>query len=360
MKNFQNAVILTLLLGLISYTVYDKMTEVPCMSTDNRLSSATYHLEIPDSFSFCNEAVPLKEADVRERFDREMHVNVFWHSSTYLVVKRANKWFPRIEEILKEQGIPEDFKYLVVVESALTNVISPAGATGFWQFLPETAKNYGLEVGEEVDDRYDPIKSTYAACKYLKQAYKKFGNWALVAASYNMGLTGVENALNEQKVTSYYDLALNEETSRYLFRILAFKEIFENKAKYGFNIKQEHLYKPVKLAYVEVTESIPNLVEFALKNKVTYKTLKIHNPWLRKNSLTVENGKTYKIALPKEKVEDDDVTALELGIIDAPIADMQTAKNMESGKNASQETEKGNNNKVLSEETIAQADVSAS
>jgi hypothetical protein len=336
------------------------MTEVPCMSTDNRLSSAAYHLEIPDSFSFCNEAVPLKESDVRERFDREMHVNVFWHSSTYLVVKRANKWFPRIEEILKEQGIPEDFKYLVVVESALTNVISPAGATGFWQFLPETAKNYGLEVGEEVDDRYDPIKSTYAACKYFKQSYKKFGNWALVAASYNMGLTGVENALRDQQVSSYYDLALNEETSRYLFRILAFKEIFENKSKYGFNVKQEYLYKPVKLAYVEVNQSIPNLVEFAIKNKITYKTLKIHNPWLRKNSLTVETGKTYKIALPKEPVEEDDVTALELGIIDLPVAGMQTAEKLESSEGATIESEKGKKTETISEETIAKAEISAS
>ncbi|MDW8287191.1 MAG: lytic transglycosylase domain-containing protein, partial [Flammeovirgaceae bacterium] len=187
MKNFQNAVILILLLGLIGYTVYDKMTEIPCMSTEERLALANTHIEIPESFSFCGEAVPLKEPDVRERLDREMHINVFWHASTFLVIKRANKWFPRIEQILKEQGIPEDFKYLVVVESALTNVISPAGATGFWQLLPETAKVFGLEITEEIDDRYDPIKSTYAACKYIKQAYKKFGNWTLVAASYNMG-----------------------------------------------------------------------------------------------------------------------------------------------------------------------------
>ncbi|MEN7548219.1 lytic transglycosylase domain-containing protein [Rapidithrix thailandica] len=300
MKNIQSTAILIILLGLIGYHFYEKFEKKePPINAELRYSMEAFNIDLPEYVEFCGEPAPLKEHEVRERFDREMHANVFWHSNTYLMLKRANRWFPRIEKILEANGIPADFKYLAVIESALTNVISPVGATGFWQFMKGTGKEFDLEINSEVDERYDPIKSTEAAAKYLKRAYKKFGSWTLVAASYNMGITGVERSLNRQKADSYYDLALNNETARYVFRILAIKEIFENTDKYHFKLKKQNLYYPEDLRYVEVQESIPDLVDFALKEGVSYKTLKFYNPWLRDKSLHIKNKKkSYQIAIP--------------------------------------------------------------
>jgi hypothetical protein len=314
MKSFQNVVILLTLIVLVAYTVYDKITRQTNIATDERLNMESFSIELPDKFDFCGESVPMKEADVRERFDKEMHINVYWHSSTYLVIKRANKWLPKIEKVLKEQGIPADFKYLAVTESGLTNVVSPAGATGFWQFIESTALNYGLVINEEIDERYDPVKSTYAACKYFKEAYRKFGNWTLVAASYNRGIGGMEKALQEQKAKSYYDLELNNETSRYLFRVLAFKEILENPQKYKFGLDRKNLYFPEQTKIVTVNTSINNLVDFALENGISYKSLKRFNPWLRSNKLTVKDNKIYQIEIPiydNDDTEDDLLLNLE-------------------------------------------------
>ena len=255
-------------------------------------------LDLPANISFAGEAVPLNIPDVHERFDKELQINTYLHSSTLFLMKRANRWLPQIDSILKHNGIPEDFKYLALIESALINDVSPKNAVGFWQILKTSGKELGLEITKEVDERYDPIKSTQAACKYLKKAHRKFGNWTLVAASYNRGMSGVGKALANQKIGSYYDLFLNEETSRYVFRILAIKEIFENPEKYGFKLNPEHLYQEEELRKVEVKETIKDLVNFANAQGINYKLLKRHNPWLREERLTVKKGKSYFIAIP--------------------------------------------------------------
>ncbi len=253
---------------------------------------------IPTEMSFAGEPVPLHINDVRERLDRELQINSYLHSSTLFIIKRANRWLPEFEKILKENGIPEDFKYLPLIESALLNQVSPKEAVGFWQIIKSAGKMYDLEITKEVDERYDPIKSTQAACKYLKDAHRKFGSWTLAAASYNRGTTGMQKALDNQKVDSYYDLFLNDETSRYIFRMLAMKEILENPLKYGFVLSEEELYKPEAVRHIEVKESIKSLVDFSLAQGTNYKTLKRLNPWLRDEELTVKKGKTYLIALP--------------------------------------------------------------
>jgi membrane-bound lytic murein transglycosylase D len=254
--------------------------------------------DLPEKISFAGEPVPLDLPDVHERLDKELQINVYLHSSTLFLLKRANRWFPVMEEILKSNGIPDDFKYLPLIESALLNATSPKDAVGYWQILESSGKELGLEITKEVDERYDPVKATEAACRYLKKAYGKFGSWTLVAASYNRGVTGVSRELTEQNVNTYYDLHLNDETSRYVFRLLAIKEIFENPDKYGFKLKPGHLYQAESIKHVEVGESIKDLVVFAQTQGSNYKLLKRHNPWLRQNKLTVKKGKKYQIALP--------------------------------------------------------------
>ena len=255
--------------------------------------------ELPDSLSFAGEPVPLHMNDVRERLDREIHVNSYWHSSTIFLLKRSNRWLPQIEEILKENGIPTDFKYLSVIESGLENAVSPKQAVGFWQIREATGKEIGLEINREVDQRYDPFAATVAATKYLKKAKERFGNWTNVAASYNMGMSGFASELKDQKVESYYDLLLNEETSRYMFRLLAIKEILENPKKYGYDIPEKLLYPSIPLDSIVVTDDISDLVDFAKENGLTYKELKLHNPWLRRNSLSVKKKESYVIRVPK-------------------------------------------------------------
>lgn len=255
-------------------------------------------LDVPATMSFAGEEVPLTTPDVFERFDRELHINSYMHNSTIFIMKRAGRWLPQIEPILKENGIPEDFKYMALIESALLNDVSPRGAVGFWQIMEDAGKELGLEIRDEVDERYDPLKATAAACKYLKKAHDKFGNWTLAAASYDRGMAGLDRALENQKVTSYYDLFLNDETARYIFRLLALKEIMEHPSKYGFNISEKHLYKPETLRYVEVDETVKDLVEFSITQGTSYKLLKRFNPWLREEKLTVRKGRHYKIALP--------------------------------------------------------------
>ncbi len=254
--------------------------------------------DLPEKVSFAGEPLPMDLPDVRERLDKELQINVYLHSSTLFLLKRANRWFPQMEEILKENDIPDDFKYLPLIESAMLNSRSPKDAVGYWQILESSGKELGLEITTEVDERYDPIKSTEAACKYLKKAYDKFGSWTLVAASYNRGVAGVTRELNEQNVTSYYDLHLNDETSRYIFRLIAIKEIFQHPENYGFKLKPEHLYQAEKVKHIEVEESIKDLIIFAQAQGSNYKLLKRHNPWLRQNKLTVKKGKKYRIALP--------------------------------------------------------------
>lgn len=266
-------------------------------------SYKAFVIRTPEKVEFAGETILLNEPDLKERLDRELHVNANWHSNTILLIKKANRWLPQIAEVLKKNGVPEDFKYIVAIESGFEeSARSPKDAIGFWQLLKGTAKDYNLEVNGEVDERYDPIKSTEAACKYLKKAYKKFGSWANVAASYNVGMRGFERRLEQQKVDSYFDVLINEETGRYIFRILAVKMILENPEAFGFYIPEDQLYHQPELKSVTVTETIDDLVAFAHQYNITYKTLKRYNPWLRDDKLKVKRN-TYHILIPVDPAE---------------------------------------------------------
>jgi membrane-bound lytic murein transglycosylase D len=252
----------------------------------------------PVSIDFAGESTPLQISDVRERLDRELLINANLDATTLLIIKRANRSFPIIEPILKKYGVPDDFKYLAVIESGLVNAVSPAGARGVWQFMPATAKEKGMEVNEMVDERYHLEKSTEAACKYLLEAKAKFGNWTLAAASYNGGMTGVTKQIEMQQVESYYDLLLNDETSRYVFRILALKEIMKNPVKFGFTVDSTEMYLNLPSKIITIDSSIPDLASFAKSQGINYKILKIHNPWLRDKKLLNQNKKAYEIVIP--------------------------------------------------------------
>lgn len=260
-----------------------------------------HFFEIPSQANFAGEKMPLHLLDVKERFDREMIVNTNLHGTTILTLKRAERFFPVIEPILKKNGIPDDFKYLCVIESTLSNAVSPAGASGFWQFMKGTAKDYGLVVDETIDERYDLVKATEKACQYFKDAKEKFGSWTLVAASYNRGMAGITRALDSQYVNDYYDLFLNQETSRYVFRIVALKEIMSNTDKYGFTIPKKEKYAPVKTKKVMVNYDIDDLALFAKDQGINYKLLKLYNPWLVNTNLKTK-GKTYYIDIPTEGI----------------------------------------------------------
>lgn len=253
----------------------------------------------PPVVDFAGEKAPLNIYDVRERFDRELLVNANLHSSTILIIKRANRYFPIIEPILAKNGIPDDFKYLAVIESSLVpTAVSSSGARGIWQFMPDTAKEKGMEVNDIVDERYHLEKATEAACAYLLSAKNKFGNWTLAAASYNGGINGVNKKIEEQKVTDYYDLLLTDETSRYVFRILALKEIMKNPTKYGFDIAPADMYENLPTRKIEVDSAIADLAVFAKTQGINYKILKLHNPWMRDKKLSNPTKKKYVIEIP--------------------------------------------------------------
>jgi hypothetical protein len=262
-------------------------------------NNKVYSILVPKNLEFAGERVPLYDFTVIESMERELIVNTYFHSQTLLMLKRANRWLPRLAEILKKNGIPDDFKYIPLVESNLTNSISPKGAVGYWQFAESAARQYGLEVNDEVDERYHLEKSTEAACRYFKEAYQIFGNWTLSAASYNMGINALKKQMEKQKATSYYDLSLNEETARYIFRILAVKEILTHPHKYGYQLRKKDLYPPIETQRIKIDSSIADFSDFAAKNNVSYKIFKYFNPWLRANSLTNKERKTYYIELPQ-------------------------------------------------------------
>ena len=263
-------------------------------------SYSIHALPIPESLSFAGEDVPLKKSYVRESYDREVLVNTYWQSQTLLLIKRANRYFPVIEPILKENNIPDDFKFLALIESGfMPRAISPAGAAGIWQFMKGAAKDYGLEVSTEVDERYHIEKSTVAACKYLKKAYEKYGSWTLAAAAYNAGSAGIEKQLTKQKATDYYNLLLGEETGRYVFRILALKQILSAPLEYGFHFSESDLYQPISYREVEISGKIENIADFAIEHGVTYRELKDLNPWLRETFLTNVAKKSYLIKIPE-------------------------------------------------------------
>ncbi len=268
------------------------------------VASMTVSVEVPQEVEFAGEKLKLDRYDLYERYDREINSFTYLHSSTLLIIKKANRYFPIIEPILKENGIPDDFKYMAVIESMLNpRAISSAKAAGLWQFMPSTGTQYGLEISGEVDERYSIELSTKAACKYLKSAYNKYGNWASVAMAYNAGTGRISSELDQQQVEDGTDLWLVEETSRYYFRMLAVKNLFENPRRYGFIIKADQLYKPIEFKEVQVSENIPDLAVFAKNNGVTYAQLKDFNPWLRDRKLTIsaKKPKTYTILIPTEE-----------------------------------------------------------
>ncbi|NOU61032.1 lytic transglycosylase domain-containing protein [Marinifilum sp. JC070] len=304
-RSFKNFIALIVVLGGVYVTAqlfnYSKVTDRDKEPENSEYMSRynVYALKTPNELKFGDELVPLDRWDVKESLDRELLVNTYWQSQTLLFLKRSNRYFPIIEPILKEQGVPDDFKYLALIESGFVPTIkSPAGAVGVWQFMSGTAKDYGLEVSAEVDERYNIEKATVAACKYLKDSYKKYGSWTLVAASYNAGRRFVDKQLKLQDAGNYYDLLLGEETGRYVFRILAIKMIMEDPAGYGFKFRKSDLYPEIPTRKITIKSPVKDFAVFAKENGVNYKVLKYFNPWLRRAYLTNKYKKEYEITLP--------------------------------------------------------------
>tara|TARA_S200000501_G_scaffold90320_1_gene83457 strand:- start:2810 stop:3655 length:846 start_codon:yes stop_codon:yes gene_type:complete len=260
-----------------------------------------YSLPLPEEINFCGENVPLNQSDVRERLDRELLVNTYWHSNMMLLIKRANKYFTVLEKILVEEKIPEDFKYLVAIESGFLNAVSIKGAKGFWQLMRGTAREYGLEVNGNVDERFHLEKATRVACRYIQKAKDRFGSWTLAAAAYNRGMYGIDRELKRQQVDTYYDLLLGSETRRYVFRILAVKLIMSQPFSFGFVLEKKDLYTMPLIRKVGVDSAITNIATFSKKIGINYKTLKLYNPWLLENHLNNNSRKYYEIAIPLEK-----------------------------------------------------------
>lgn len=296
-KNILKFILLSLaVVGFYSITVHFTTDDVDnAKRSDNWINAR--EIFIPKSLSFAGENVPLKRIDVKEQLERELIVNTFYHSSTILLLKNIDRYFSIIEPILKKNNIPDDFKYLAVAESRLSpTVVSPSGAVGLWQFLKGTAKDCKLEVNKEVDERYNIEKSTQAACDYLNYQYKYFKNWTNVAASYNTGRKNVTNQFERQKANYYYDILWNQETARYVYRIIAMKVVINNPTTYGFYVSKKHPI--IKTNKIKVKGAIKSWADFAHKHKTSYKTLKNFNPWLRESYLTNKDKKTYEITLP--------------------------------------------------------------
>ena len=267
---------------------------------NNNIPQVIKAVDLSKPFDFAGESLPMDNFDVAERLDRELLVNTYWHSNTILNIKNAYKYFPVIERILKKNGIPEDFKYLAVAESSLRNEVSPAGARGIWQFMNGTAEQYGLETNREVDERYHLEKSTQAACELLKDYYRRLNSWTLTAAAYNAGLSRISREMEEQRAETYFDLNLNAETSRYVFRLVAIKEILSRPQDFGFYLDTDERYPPLEdYRVVEVDTAIDNLGDFAREQGTSYRMLKVYNPWLMDSKLPNRSGKTYEIKIPQ-------------------------------------------------------------
>jgi hypothetical protein len=293
---------LALLVGLIGYGIYTRLGMEFSFRYEHDGRLQVYNPDKPPKLvHFAGEAVPLENKTVAGLFSQELRLNTRHNASWIPVIERARHWLPKIAPILQQYGIPEDFKYLAVVESMLLNVQSSKSASGFWQMIPLTAREYGLEVNEEVDERYHPIKATVAACKYFREAYRWFGDWTSVAASYNAGMYALDRAYRKQGENSFYGLKLNKQTTIYVFRALAVRQLLEHPKAYGYKVsRHDPLYEPLKT--VKVESSIPDLEAFAAEHGISYATLRRHNPWLLQNTLTIkEEGKTYALLIPRKK-----------------------------------------------------------
>lgn len=308
MKLIERILLLVMLtfaaVGIITIFAYSKdkseksesIQTIPPKTSDYRVRA----LQVPDEVSFAGERMPVENFDVRESLDKELHKVCYWHSETFLYIKRAHRFFPIIEKILKLHGVPNDFKYLALGESGMENVTSPAGAKGYWQFLSGAGKEFGLEINSQVDERYHLEKSTAAACKYMKKLQKKYDSWTLAAAAYNNGQGNIDKQIKRQGQNSYYDLLLNRETARYVYRITAIKIILQNPEKYGFSLKEEDYYKPLPYKTVVLDSTVDDFAVFAEKHGTNYKILKEYNPWLRQNNLQISQGKKYTLKLPEK------------------------------------------------------------
>lgn len=309
LKTLSFLAILFTMSSIFSFFTYPRVEEGEAKLSNDDFEKAfnenygIYSISLPENLKFAGEEFPLVDEQIREAFDRELLVNTYWQSQTLLFLKRSKRYFPIIEPILAEYGIPEDFKYLPLIESGFMNVVSPAGAVGFWQIMEGTAKDYGLEVNNAVDERYHLEKATRVACQYLVDAKKILGSWSLAAASYNMGINGVQKQLERPKADNFFDLTLNPETGRYLYRIIAVKEIISQPAKYGFHLRDEHAYFPIATTEIPVDTALSHVDYFNTKYGLSYRQLKFHNPWLRLEYLPNASGKVYMIKVPSASVD---------------------------------------------------------
>lgn len=303
-------IVTALATGIVSATIYEIVKPKPGNIFDKTRKETpglkwvgdsivlqAYPFNVEGDLYFAGERVPLEDPDVRERLDRELTINAYRHSNTILNMKLANRFFPEIEKIMTEEGVPTDFKYMPLIESDLRDVYSPAGASGFWQFVPATAKLYGLEVNDKVDERYNVERSTRAACKYLKEAKEKLGSWTAAAASYDFGIEGISSKMQSQHTSNYYDLWITIETSRYVFRMLAMKVIFADPERAGYHLTDADLYQPVVYKTVEVDTTVNDLAAFAEQFGLKYKELKMLNPWMRNTSMPNPNHKVYDVRI---------------------------------------------------------------
>ena len=316
MKKYGFYILLGVVLTLSFFLVLGSSSEQPTTNADglqNRIDTIyvvstpdadvfqrIQSVPFPEKVTFCGKEVPVNLFYVQEAFERELITNCYMHGTTMQIIKRANRFFPVIEPILKKNNIPDDMKYLAVAESGLRNVVSPAKAEGFWQFLRDTGKEYKLEVNDDIDERYNLEKATQAACDYLNKSYNNYRNWELVAAAYNAGNGRVNSTITNQKIENYYDMMFNQETARYVYRIIAFKYIMENPIEYGFFIKKSELYPVIPTETLKIDTTIASLVDFAIAQEVPYVVLKELNPWLRTATLPNKSGKKYEIAIPKK------------------------------------------------------------
>lgn len=286
---FGGVLVFLIIIKLFNYSLSDHLSDASFEDYFNT-NYKIFSVRIPKNLNFSGEKVPISNVKVHEAMEKELIKNTYWQSRSTVLHRRATQWFPMIEPILKKNNVPEDFKYIALVESQLSNVVSPQGATGFWQIIESTGKGYGLEITDEVDERYHVIKATETACKYFKEAYKQFNNWTLVAASYNLGMNGIQAQLNKQHVDNYFDLHLTPETAKYIYRILAMKEIISRPKVYGFMLRKRDIYRPVATKFITVDSSIKDLGEFANSQGITYTILKHFNPWLIANTLTIKSN----------------------------------------------------------------------
>ena len=297
----------SMLAGFFCFVVFSSFNEHETTSDTSPMEASTglqQHISsfsLTKEFAFAEEPIPAGNFDALERLDRELVTNSYLHAAILLSIKTANRYFPIIEPILKENGIPEDFKYLAVAESNLRMATSSAGAKGVWQFMEAAGEAYGLEVNDQVDERYHIEKSTQAACKFILHLKNKFGSWTLAAAAYNMGENGVARRMTEQHAENYYDLNLNEETSRYVFRIIAIKEIMKDPEHFGYYVAEDQLYPEMNDYYsVPIDGPVPSLADLAEQHGTSYRLLKVYNPWLVGSSITNKAGKRYEIRIPKK------------------------------------------------------------